>query len=435
MTVAETNPADPRRQSLKLDARLRHVEPVVQVRIVGDQLLHLLVGLVDVFRIARQRDPAERALAFAEQRADVRRHEAREVECVLDAHFQRHLADVVAVVERRRAAFLQREHRAHLDGHRLLRDLHDALRIDLLRFAPLRDGPALRQVAVDRIVRARLVGHAVRRDAARDEFREHVGRVAEQADRHRLAGALGFLDHAERLVERRRLLVDVARLQAEVDARLVAFDRDHRETGHRRGQRLRAAHAAQAARQDPAARRIAVEVLVRDREERFIGALNDALAADVDPAAGRHLAVHHQALAIELVEVIPVRPVRHEVRVREQHARRILVRAEHTDRLARLDQQRLVLLEILQRREDLVVAFPVACRAADAAVHDERMRMLGDFRVEVVLDHPVGRFGQPGLADFLAAARRADRARRIETGIDVFRMVHDDCSRRKMNIK
>ncbi|CAN0622259.1 protein of unknown function [Burkholderia multivorans] len=434
IAILHADPADARRQPLERDALARHVEPVVQVRIVRDQFLDLLVGLVDILRIAGQRDPAERPLPFAEQRTDVRRHEAREVERVLDAHLERHLADVVAVVERRRAAFLQRQHRAHLHRHRLLRGLHDALRIDLLRFAPLRDGPALRQVAVDRVVRARLVGHAVRRDAARDDFREHVGCVPEQADRHRLAAALRVFDHRERFVERRRLLVDVAGLQAEVDARLVALDRDHREAGHRRRQRLRAAHAAKTARQDPAARRIAVEVLVRDREEGFVGSLHDALAADVDPAAGRHLAVHHQALAVELVEVVPGRPVRHQVRVRDQHARCILVRAEHADRLARLHEQRLVLVQILQRREDLVVAIPVARRAADAAVYDKCVRVLGDFRVQVVLDHPVRRLGEPGLAGLLAAARRVDRARGIETGIDMFRMVHDDCSRRKVKI-
>ncbi|WP_205200307.1 hypothetical protein, partial [Burkholderia sp. Cy-637] len=37
----------------------------------------------------------------------------------------------------------------------------------------------------------------------------------------------------------------------------------------------------------------------------------------------------------------------------------------------------------------------------------------------------VRRLGEPGLAGFLAAARRADHARRIETRIDVLGMIHD----------
>ena len=96
--------------------------------------------------------------------------------------------------------------------------------------------------------------------------------------------------------------------------------------------------------------------------------------ADVDPGAGGHLAVHHQALAIELVEMVPGRPVRHEVGIGDQHARRVGVGAEDADRLARLDEQRLVVLEPAQRRDDAVEALPVARRPADAAVDDELAR-------------------------------------------------------------
>ena len=66
-----------------------------------EELLHLRVGLADVLGIARQRDPAERPLALAEERPDVRGHEAGEVERVRDAFVLRDLADVVAVVDGR----------------------------------------------------------------------------------------------------------------------------------------------------------------------------------------------------------------------------------------------------------------------------------------------------------------------------------------------
>ena len=52
MSLAQTDPADARRQSLESDALCRHVEPTMQVGIVGDQLLDLGVGLCDVLRIA-----------------------------------------------------------------------------------------------------------------------------------------------------------------------------------------------------------------------------------------------------------------------------------------------------------------------------------------------------------------------------------------------
>ena len=124
----------------------------------------------------------------------------------------------------------------------------------------------------------------------------------------------------------------------------LALDREHRRAGHRRRERLRAAHAAEPAGQDPLVGELAAVVLPPRFGEGLVGALHDALAADVDPRARRHLAVHHQALAVELVEVLPRRPLRHEVRVGDQHARRVGVRLEHADRLARLDQQRLVVV-------------------------------------------------------------------------------------------
>ncbi len=146
----------------------------------------------------------------------------------------------------------------------------------------------------------------------------------------------------ERVVEVRRLPVEVARRKPHLDPARLAFDRQHRRAGHRRGERLRAAHAAEPRGQDPLVGELAAAMLAPGLGERLVGALHDALAADVDPRAGGHLAEHHEALAVELVEVLPRRPFRHEVGVRDQHARRVGVRLEHADRLARLDQQRLV---------------------------------------------------------------------------------------------
>ena len=71
------------------------------------------------------------------------------------------------------------------------------------------------------------------------------------------------------------------------------------------------------------------EVLPRQLRERLVRALEDALRPDVDPRAGGHLAVHRQALALELAEDVPGRPVADEVRVRDQHPRRPLVGPEH----------------------------------------------------------------------------------------------------------
>jgi hypothetical protein len=77
-------------------------------------------------------------------------------------------------------------------------------------------------------------------------------------------------------------------------------------------------------------------------DEGLVRALHDALGTDIDPRTRGHLAVHHQALAIELVEMRPGRPMRHQIGVGDQHARRVSMGLEHANRLARLHEQRLI---------------------------------------------------------------------------------------------
>ena len=55
--------------------------------------------------------------------------------------------------------------------------------------------------------------------------------------------------------------------------------------------------------------------------EGLVGALEDPLRADVDPRPRRHLPEHRQPLGLEPAELVPGRPLRHEQRVRDQHAR------------------------------------------------------------------------------------------------------------------
>ena len=242
-----------------------------------------------------------------------------------------------------------------MDRHRGARLALDPLGVALAQLDPLLDAPADRQIAVDRIVRRGLVGQRVRPDPAPHHLRQDLRRIAEQADRDRLVGGA---DHLQRLVDAGRALVEIARLQPLRDPALLAFDRDAMRPGHHRRERLRAAHAAEARGQDPFALEVAAMMLAAHLDEGLVSALNDALGADVDPRAGRHLAVHHQPLAIELVEMVPGRPVRHEVGIGDQDARRVLVGREDADRLARLDEQGLVLAEPLQASKRSRHSFP-----------------------------------------------------------------------------
>ena len=227
----------------------------------------------------------------------------------------------------------------------------------------------------------------------------------------RLAGGRRCPGHAQGLVRIVGQAVDVADLEAPLGSRLIDLDAQRHAVVHRHGQRLGAAHPAEAGGQrHPPAQRPA-EMLAGQLGERLEGALEDALGADVDPGAGGHLAVHRQALALELAEDLPGRPLADQVGVRDQHAGRPFVGPEDGDRLARLDEQRLVVGQAAQLADDRVERFPAASRPARAAVHDERVGVLGDLGVEVVHQHPEGRFLAPAAAGQLRAAGRPDRTR------------------------
>ena len=75
-------------------------------------------------------------------------------------------------------------------------------------------------------------------------------------------------------------------------------------------------------------------MFVGHRGKGFKGALHNALRADVDPTAGRHLAIHHQALAFEFVKMLPVGPGADEIGVGNQNSRRIFVSAKDPDGFA-----------------------------------------------------------------------------------------------------
>ena len=119
MAFAVAEPADPRRQALEGDPLAGHLDPPVQTLVVGELVEHRLVGRGDVGWIAGQRHPAERALALAEQRTDVRGEEARIVERPVEAAELGLGAQAVAVVEDLAALVHEADHRPAVHGHAL----------------------------------------------------------------------------------------------------------------------------------------------------------------------------------------------------------------------------------------------------------------------------------------------------------------------------
>ena len=237
-----------------------------------------------------------------------------------------------------------------------------------------------------------------------------VGGVADQADGQRAPVPLRGQAPGDGVVEVVGHLVEVAVLDAAPQPGGVDVDDQADAAVQRDGQRLGAAHAAAAAGQRERAGERAAEPLGGDGGERLVGALQDALGADVDPRAGGHLAVHGQAEVLEAAELRPGRPVADEVRVGDQHPRRPLVGLQHADRAARLDEHRLVVGERRQRADHGVEAAPVPRRPAGAAVDDQVVGPLGDLGVEVVLQHPQRCLGLPAAGGQGGAARGADRA-------------------------
>ena len=205
------------------------------------------------------------------------------------------------------------------------------------------------------------------------------------------------------------LYVEVAVLDAALDPAVVDVDADRDAVVHRHGERLGAAHAAEAGGQRDGAGERSVEALVGHGGEGLEGALEDALGADVDPRAGGHLAVHGQAELLEPPELLPVGPVADQVGVGDQHARRPLVGAEDADRLAALHEHRLVVGERGQGAHEGVVRLPVARGLAGPAVHHQLGGVLGVLRVEVVHQHPQRRLGLPRTRGQLGAVGRVDR--------------------------
>ena len=189
---------------------------------------------------------------------------------------------------------------------------------------------------------------------------------------------------------------------------LVDVDHERDPVVHRHGQGLGAAHATGPRRDGERAGERAAEPLASDLGEAFVRALQDSLRADVDPRTRSHLPVHREALVFEAAELVPVRPIGYQVGVGDQHPRRPFVRAHDADRLARLDEHRLVALERGERAQHRPVRIPRTGGPPGAAVDDEPVRVLGDLGVEVVLQHPVGSLLRPAPTGQVGAPRRAD---------------------------
>ena len=109
--IAKPYPADTRGQALKGYALTRHIEPVMQMLVVRQKLFYFFICFIDIFRITRQRRPAERTDTTAEKRTNISRNKPWKTEGIRKTLLRGHLADIIAVVEGWYAHIFKIQHR------------------------------------------------------------------------------------------------------------------------------------------------------------------------------------------------------------------------------------------------------------------------------------------------------------------------------------
>ena len=285
------------------------------------------------------------------------------------------------------------------------------VRVAVAQLVRLAESEPGRDVANQRIVGRCLVGDHVGFEAAAQQLGQDLGGVSAESDAERAALGPGRLATGDRVVEIVGLLVEVAGLEPAADPLRIDLDAEGDPVVHGHRQRLGAAHAAEPRGQRDRPGERAAEAAAGDLGEALVGALDDPLAADVDPRARGHLPVHRQPELLEPAKLVPVRPLADQVRVRDQDPRRPLVGAKDADRLARLNQQRLVVGERAQFADDRVERVPGARRPPGAAVDDEVVGALGDLGIEVVHQHPHRGLLAPAAAAELGAVGGVNLAR------------------------
>ena len=218
--------------------------------VAGEQPPQLLVDGRDVGRVAGERCPPERADAAAEERPDIGRDEARVCECVLDSCLERLPSQVVAIVENIAAVPDELEHGVDMDGDGLARQPQVLIGIALPEARRFLERKLARDVPDQGVVCGRLIRDEVELLPATGELGVDQRGVAEQGNRQRAPFGRRCANSSEGLVEGLRRLVEVPGLQTPLDARRVDLDAENRSAGHRRGQWLGAAHAAEPGGQD-----------------------------------------------------------------------------------------------------------------------------------------------------------------------------------------
>ncbi len=260
----------------------RHGDPATQVIVVREEVEHGPVRRPDVLGITAERDPAERAFALAEKRSDVRRDEAGELEGSTEPAQARFVADRVAVVEDLGALIHEADHRLNVLSHGEASPVGEFLGLLGGIVRGVLEVDAVGEIA-QRIMRTGLVGDDVDLDTASQQFGEDDRGIPDDADAQCTTLVLGRGHPLNRVVKVVRDLIEVAVLHALGQSSRIDINEQADALIHRDGERLGATHATATGGQRERARESAAELARRHGSERLVGALQDALGADIDP--------------------------------------------------------------------------------------------------------------------------------------------------------
>jgi hypothetical protein len=97
-----------------------------------------------------------------------------------------------------------------------------------------------------------------------------------------------------------------------------------------------------------------------------------------------------------------------QIGIRDEHSRRLVVGAEFADRLARLNEQGLVVFKRAQRTDNGIETFPTPSSPSGPAVNDQSVRSFCDLRIEIIHQHAHSGFLMPPFATALCSAWRAN---------------------------
>ncbi|MBA7605004.1 hypothetical protein ES703_12132 [subsurface metagenome] len=254
----------------------------------------------------------------------------------------------------------------------------------------------------DRNVGSQVVGRGLVGDDVGDGATLHHGRVnfggvAHQPDGQGFALSAGLIHPGQGLVQVGSHTVAVAFLQLALDALGTNLHVQDHALIHGHCQGLGAAHAPHAGGEDQFAfERGHPVVLLGCCQVGLVGALEDALGADVDPRAGGHLAVHHQARPVQRVELLLGGPAGNQVGVGDDNAGGVGEGFGHIHRPAGLNTESLIFGQSIEGGGDFLHFVPVTGHPAGAAIDDELFPVDGVGWVEVVVQHPFGGLGVPG---------------------------------------